>query len=322
MLESNITKYGLAVQIMTEREVFSVKGLITDIQRFSLHDGPGIRTTVFLKGCNLSCAWCHNPETIHCNPELLFYESKCIGCLHCVEVCPSGAQTTINHRHVFLRDLCIHCGQCAAVCYPGASVMAGQEITATDVLKQVLLDEAYYKQSGGGVTISGGEVLVQKDFTYEILKLCRDKNIHTAIETNLASAWENIQALVPVLDLLMLDIKHSDEREHCQWTGSGNAFVFDNLQKLSRVEIPLIIRTPVIPGVNDAEEVIRKIALFISKLPNVQYYELLKFNPLGDAKYQALGKANPFKETHLIEDEMMERLANSVHGLGVRIKIG
>ncbi len=299
-----------------------MKGLITDIQRFSLHDGPGIRTTVFLKGCNLSCAWCHNPETINIKPELLFYERKCIGCLHCVSVCPTGAQTSVNHQHLFLRDVCNHCGKCAEVCYPGASVMAGQEVTAEDVLKQILLDKTYYRESGGGVTISGGEAMVQRDFTYEVLRLCREENILTAVETNLASSWENIQSLLPVLDLFMLDIKHMDDNEHRNWTGAGNGFVLENLQKLSRVEIPLIIRTPVIPGVNDSEEVIGKIGVFISQIPNLQYYELLKFNPLGDTKYQALGKANPFKEALLIPDQIMERLANTVRGLGVAVKIG
>jgi glycyl-radical enzyme activating protein len=305
-----------------EREVFPVKGLITDIQRFSLHDGPGIRTTIFLKGCNLSCAWCHNPETINPKPELLFYESKCIGCLHCVAVCPTGAQTTINHQHVFFRDLCNHCGKCADVCYPGASVMAGQEVTVEDVLKQVLLDRTYYQESGGGVTISGGEALFQKEFTYEVLRLCRQENIHTAIETNLVSSWESIQSLLPVLDLLMFDIKHIDDNEHRNWTGAGNSYVFDNIQKLSQTEIPFIIRTPVIPGVNDSEEVVGKIGAVVSKLPNLQYYELLRFNPLGDTKYQALGRENPFKKTLLIEDEKMERLAKKVRGLGIGVKIG
>ncbi len=305
-----------------EREVFLVKGLITDIQRFSLHDGPGIRTTIFLKGCNLSCAWCHNPETINSQPELLFYESKCIGCLHCVAVCPTGAQTSVNHQHLFLPAICNHCGKCADVCYPGASVMAGQEVTAEDVFKQILLDKTYYRESGGGVTISGGEAMVQRDFTYEVLRLCREENIHTAVETNLASSWENIQSLVPVLDLFMLDIKHMDDNEHRNWTGAGNGLVLENLQKLSRVEIPLIIRTPVIPGVNDSEEVIGKIGAFISQMPNLQYYELLKFNPLGDTKYKALGKENPFKKALLISDQKMERLANTVRELGVPIKIG
>jgi glycyl-radical enzyme activating protein family len=200
--------------------------------------------------------------------------------------------------------------------------MAGQEVTAEDVLKQVLLDRTYYRESSGGITISGGEALVQKDFTFEILRLCRQENIQTAIETNLVSSWESIQPLLPVLDLIMFDIKHIDDNEHRQWTGAGNSFVFDNIQKLSQAGIPLIIRTPVIPGVNDSEEIVGKIGAAVSKLPNLQYYELLGFNPLGDAKYQALGRKNPFQEARLIEDEKMERLANTVRQLGIRVKVG
>jgi pyruvate formate lyase activating enzyme len=200
--------------------------------------------------------------------------------------------------------------------------MAGQEVTVEDVLKQVLLDRTYYQESGGGVTISGGEALFQKEFTYEVLRLCRQENIHTAIETNLVSSWESIQSLLPVLDLLMFDIKHIDDNEHRNWTGAGNSYVFDNIQKLSQTEIPFIIRTPVIPGVNDSEEVVGKIGAVVSKLPNLQYYELLRFNPLGDTKYQALGRENPFKKTLLIEDEKMERLAKKVRGLGIGVKIG
>ncbi len=297
-----------------------MKGFITDIQRFSLHDGPGIRTTVFFKGCNLNCAWCHNPETINPKPELLYYEEQCLGCGHCVPVCPTGAQRIVDGRHLFERDRCIACGRCAAVCYPGAAVLAGREVPATAVLHEILLDRTYYIRSGGGVTLSGGEVLVQKDFAREILGLCREQGILTAIETNLCAAWEDLQTMLPLTDLLLLDMKHWDAAEHRRWIGADNRLILANVRRLAQVRVPLIIRTPVIPGVNDSEAVIGDIAECIAGLPNLLYYELLRFNPLGEGKYRALGRENPFRGAAWLPDETMERLAQTAAGHGIRVK--
>ncbi len=297
-----------------------MKGIVTDVQRFSLHDGPGIRTTVFLKGCNLNCAWCHNPETIQAKPELLYYGDKCIGCLTCTEVCPTGAQRVVNGKHLFTRDICIHCGRCADVCYPGAAVMAGREIEANDILEEVELDMEYYQRSGGGVTITGGEVLAQKEFTFELLNLCRKKKIHTAIETNMASPWETIKHLLSVTDLVMLDIKHMDDGEHQKWTGKGNHLILENIRRLSKEPVALIARTPVIPGVNDQDEVIRQIGSYISPFPNLLYYELLSFNPFGDSKYGALGIENRFKTAKGTTDERMGALAETASKFGFKVK--
>ncbi|WP_243662924.1 glycyl-radical enzyme activating protein [Hydrogenispora ethanolica] len=297
-----------------------LKGLITDIQRFSLHDGPGIRTTVFFKGCNLNCAWCHNPETINPKPELLYYESQCLGCLHCIPVCPAGAQRAVDGQHRFERDRCIACGRCAAVCYPGAAVLAGREVSAQAVLEEILQDRAYYQRSGGGVTLSGGEVLVQKDFAREILALCREQGVPTAIETNLCATWEDLQTVLPLTDLLLLDVKHWDAAEHRRWTGADNRLIHENLRHLAQVQVPLIIRTPVIPGVNDSEPVIARIAECLAGLPNLLYYELLRFNPLGENKYRALGRENPFQGAAWLPEATMECLARAAEGYGIRVK--
>lgn len=299
-----------------------MKGLITDIQRFSLHDGPGIRTTVFLKGCNMACAWCHNPETIRTKPQLHFYENNCIHCLKCLEVCPTKAQKSSGKHHIFERDLCIECGACAKVCFPGAMVMSGMEMDVEDVLKEIIQDTAYYKNSGGGVTLSGGEVFMQPVFAYALLKRCKDSGISTAIETNLYASWDKIEKVLEVTDLVMADIKHMDNTSHEKWTNVGNQPVIEHIQKLSGTGIPMIIRTPVIPGVNDSASDIEKISRFLSTLPNLMYYELLNFNPLADDKYRSLAMENKFAGVKPLNTERLEELTEAAGKYNIKVRVG
>lgn len=283
-------------------------GVITHIQRFSVHDGPGIRTTVFLKGCQMHCPWCHNPETYRRQPEIQVYPQRCIGCRACAEACPQGAHEFAETGHVYHRDRCMACGACAETCYAKSLVRVGQTRTAEAVVAEVLADRPFY-QTTGGVTLSGGEPLVQAEFTQAILDLCRREGIHTAIETNLAWPWKSVAPLVPLVDLFLVDVKMMDDLEHRTWTGVSNTRTLENLRQLDSLGKTLMIRTPVMAGVNDRPEQIEAIADFLATLNNVQQYDLLPYHPLGTGKYDALGLDGPRPEFHTPSAAQLESLA-------------
>ena len=299
-----------------------MKGIITEIQRFSLHDGFGIRTTVFLKGCNMQCLWCHNPETIKRTPQLQFFPDRCIGCKKCIKNCPNGVHGVVNNNRVMKRELCTNYGRCTTECYAEALVMAGKEMKVQDVLKEIMEDYNYYIESGGGLTLSGGEPLVQKEFAYEILKSCKENGVHTAIETNISLPWDHISYVLPVTDLIMFDIKIMDDNLHKKWTGISNKQILQNAKKLSKKNIPLIARTPIIPDVNDSYEEICKIAEYISVFPNLLYYELLPYNPFGVQKYESLGIKNNMPSTKAANKKEMKRLAQIAGEYNIKIRSG
>ena len=298
-------------------------GMITDIQRFSLNDGPGIRTTVFLKGCNLHCAWCHNPETIRKKNELRVYPANCIGCGHCVPVCPSGARSIAAGVLQFDRSRCTACGACAAVCFPGALKMAGRSVSVEEVMGEILQDHAYYADSGGGVTLSGGELFCQAEFADALIDACRKEKIPVAVETNLNWQFESVRPILEKLDLIMFDVKIFDYVEHKRWTGVENAELLDNARRLDTLNRPLIARTPLIPGATDSAENIRAIAGFLRNFRNLRCYELLNFNPLGESKYRALEEKNPFVSARPLKPEALNRLREAAESVGnLTIQIG
>ncbi len=264
-------------------------GLIFDMERFSTADGPGIRTVVFFKGCNLHCYWCHNPESIRSYPELEWDPTECIGCGGCVDVCPSGAVS----GHGLERALCTRCFACTQVCPSGARKVIGTHRSLESCMKEIREDLAFYSRSGGGVTLSGGEVLLQGDFAAALLKQCRTEGIHTAVESNLCFPEDTVRKVAPWLDLAMADIKHMDTLSHKKATGQGNEKVLENLRLLDGLGIPTIVRTPIIPGFNDSEENIRATAEFLKDLKHLQYYELLSYNPMGNDKRKRLGYPVP-----------------------------
>ncbi|MCI9191783.1 MAG: glycyl-radical enzyme activating protein [Acutalibacter muris] len=299
-----------------------MKGVITEIERFSLRDGPGIRTTVFIKGCNMACKWCHNPETLQIRPQLMVYPEKCLGCGACVRACKSGARSIKDGRLRYDRALCTGCGACANSCFTGALVLSGREMTVEQVMEEILQDRAYYENSGGGVTLSGGELTTQPEFAKALLEAIKAQGISTALETNMHAPWHIYESLLPLVDLVMFDIKIFDAAAHKKWTGVGNDRILKNAKRLAESGKDFLVRTPVIPGVNDAEEEIGNIAEFVGGLGGAQYYELLLFNPLGESKYQALEADNRFKGTRPSPQDTAERLRRTAErrsGLPVRV---
>ena len=264
-------------------------GILFDIQRFAVHDGPGIRSTVFLKGCSCRCGWCHNPESLSVAPQIEFYPSRCIGCGKCFSACPKGAHIMKNDEHVIDREKCIGCGKCADTCYADALVCKGRTATLDDVLQTILADKAYYQESGGGVTISGGEPVLQSDFTLEILKACKDQGIHTAIQTAGNYPFELLESLLPYLDLVMYDMK-GFAPEIYKWHIRGNRDqIMGNLLKMDAIfEGEIAVRTPCVGTVNATAQEIEAMAKFIAPLKHLSYYQLMPYHGLGKAKYDAL----------------------------------
>lgn len=283
------------------------RGVITHIQRFSVHDGPGIRTTVFLKGCQMHCPWCHNPETYRRQAEIQVFPQRCIGCRACAVACQHAAHEFVGTDHRYHRERCVACGECVQTCYAKSLVRVGQTRTAESVVSEVLADRPFY-QPAGGVTISGGEPLLQAEFACEILRLCRREGIHTAIETNLAWAWDVVAPLVPLVDLFLVDIKIMEDAAHRTWTGASNVRTLANLRQLDALDRELVIRTPVIVGFNHRPEQIGAIADFLATLRNVRRYDLLPYHPLGSGKYEALG-LHPPPEFHAPTAAELDALA-------------
>lgn len=298
-----------------------MKGIVTDIQRFSLNDGAGIRTTVFLKGCNMRCSWCHNPETISAHSQLMFYENKCIGCGKCFQVCPQGAHKMVDGKHVIDRDLCVNCGKCAESCYAEALVMCGKLMSTDDVMKQVRQDKAYYDASHGGLTISGGEVLCNSAFAEELADRCHEEGIEVAIETNLSIPFEKVQSLFEKVDFIMCDLKIFADELHKEYTGISNKVVLENIKKLDALNKPVIVRTPLIPQVTDTKDNIRAIAEYIKSMKNLQRYELLNFNPLGEGKYRSLDKENAFEKARPLSMEALTDIIACLEEVGINYKI-
>lgn len=294
-------------------------GLVSDIQKFSLHDGPGIRTTVFMKGCNMRCLWCQNPEAISTKPQLSFYPARCIGCGTCVQVCVNGAISFQNGLQVIDQDRCDLCGVCAENCPAGAVVIIGDSRDVNDVFAEIMADLPYYRNSNGGVTISGGEPLLQTEFCTELLQRCWAAGIDTAIETSLSLPYERLESMLPWLSRVFFDIKIMDEDAHREYTGINNKVILENSIKLDHEGLPMVARTPLIPGITDSEENIRAIAEWVSKLEHLETYELLNFNPLTGAKYESIGKEFFLPGTRPLAESKVNILVDIARQAGVQV---
>ncbi|MGC9396431.1 MAG: glycyl-radical enzyme activating protein [Anaerolineae bacterium] len=310
-------------------------GYVCNIQRFSVHDGPGIRTTVFLKGCTLRCFWCHNPESIRPKPEVQFFPSRCIGCGACVEVCPESAQAFDEHgARVFYHEKCVACGKCVDVCYAEALVFTAKAMSAEAVVEEILRDRAFYENSGGGVTLSGGEPALQVEFSRDILERCRAAGVHTAIETAANVPWESLEALLPLTDLVMMDLKHMDSDKHRDATGAPNALLLANARRLVESGKPIIFRIPVIPTVNDTPEEVAAIAAYVRELRDLRVtqhdgassepasitLELLPFHRMAGDKYNSLGWDYRAANLTPPSKEQMAILTNAAQAQGVPVQ--
>jgi pyruvate formate lyase activating enzyme len=280
-------------------------GMITNIQRASLHDGPGIRTTIFLKGCTMRCKWCHNPETINPQPEIQYFANKCIGCGQCVNVCQSGARRISGGTILFTRTVCHSCCKCIEICPTKALSLSGEKVSTERVLTELLKDYPFYLATGGGVTFSGGEPLYQIDFLKALLIGCRKAKIHTAVDTAGNVPWHSFLEIIPYVDMFLFDIKTLDPSVHKQVTGVDNHRLLDNLDKLSSSGASIRIRVPVIPGVNDTRCEMEKIAAFLKDKKGVHAVDILPFHQMAQHKYDSLAQFNNYFNVTIPSAELM-----------------
>lgn len=268
--------------------------VIFDIKHFAVHDGDGIRTTVFFKGCPLRCRWCHNPEGLSFAPETAFYSHKCTGCGACAAVCPQGAHRMENGMHVFDRARCSACGACARACPAGALALYGRRVSVEELLPELLEDEAFYASSGGGVTLSGGECLCQADFCAYLLKELKKNGISTAVDTGGFVPRRAIEAVMPYTDVFLYDVKAVEPMRHKAGTGADNALILDNLRYLDSHGCASEIRFPSVPGYTDGEEA--AVRRFAAGLKHTRGVRVLAYHGYAASKYAALGKTYPMGE--------------------------
>lgn len=313
---------GREVSVVNKSAESSVQisGTIFNIQRFSVHDGPGIRTLVFLKGCPLHCLWCSNPESQNRHVSLGYTKTRCIGCNRCVETCPTGAIKNGSDGKIIERSICTLCGICAKNCCTGALEMLGENITVAEVMDEILKDSDIYRNSGGGVTIGGGEPTTQPEFAASIFRTCQSSGIHTAMETCGFAPWSVYETVLPHLNLVMYDIKHMDPDEHFRFTGQTNEKILDNLRRIAKMGKEIIIRVPLIPGINDLPENIHKMGRFLQE-NRLSELHLLPYHKLGVNKYETLGLNYQLDATVLCSDQLISEVKSTLESYNVNVTV-
>ncbi|MDR3552874.1 MAG: glycyl-radical enzyme activating protein [Clostridia bacterium] len=296
-----------------------MKGIVFNIQRFCTDDGPGIRTTVFLKGCNMSCFLCHNPESLELKPQIQFFESLCIGCGICAALCPMHAQDFTGKKTGFRRECCRGCGLCAEKCPAGALVAAGSEMDTAQVMAEIGRDAQFYENSGGGVTFSGGEPLLQRDFLKEILVCCRERGYHTALESALNVPWEAVEDLRGCVSLFLADVKLIDEERHRAATGGSNRRILENITRLARGGSEIIVRIPIIPSVNANAADMAAIADFVRGTGGIRAVELMPYHAMAQEKYTSLGRVYAGAALAPPSDECMQEIAELFRARGLNV---
>ena len=298
-----------------------VEGTVFDVQRYSLDDGPGLRTAVFLKGCPLRCAWCSNPESQRVIPELLLFATSCAACGACVDICSSKSRKLDGDHIEWDRKSCKRCGDCAEICPAHATVWSGVRRGAGDVLREALSDTAFY-EDGGGLTLTGGEPLLQPAFAEALLRLAKAEGLNTAIETTGNAPWETLETVSPYVDLWLFDLKHMDSPEHRKWTGLGNELILSNLRRLASSHAPIRVRMPLIPDVNSSEDNLRRTGEFVAQLDGgVRSLDLLPHHKLARAKYEALGQSLKFYDAGLMPDTQVEAAAELLRSYKLTVRI-
>ncbi|MGQ9616841.1 MAG: glycyl-radical enzyme activating protein [Spirochaetota bacterium] len=308
---------------VVEEVTGEIKGIIFNIQRFSLHDGPGIRTVIFFKGCPLKCKWCCNPESIELSPQLIFNPDRCLKDGRCIEVCPSGARSEKGYSI----ERCTLCGKCVDACPSGALELVGRWFSIEEVIEEVEKDRLFYESSGGGVTLSGGEPVYQKEFATSLLRRLKMLSIHTAVETSGYAPWPAIEEIIDATDLLLYDLKHMDSDMHRKFTGVPNELIFENALKASfkinsmgESNKQMIFRVPLIGGVNTDKKNIEAVAAFALKA-KVGEVHLLPYHRLGESKYRKLGKEYSF-QAFTPDDELIEEIRDILQSNNLVVKVG
>jgi len=297
-------------------------GIVFDIERFSIHDGPGIRSTVFFKGCPLSCWWCHNPESQALEQEMWYWGRRCIRCGACLEICTQSAISLSNDSMITDEALCTACGDCVQVCQAEAREMVGRQVTVAEVMAEVEKDIVFYDESGGGVTFSGGEPLMQPEFLYALLQDCKEKGIRTAVDTSGLAAWKTLQSISELADLILYDLKLMDDGKHRRFTGVSNELILSNLRSLASQGSAIAVRVPIVPGINDDRTNLLRTGEFVASLPGVPPISLLPYHKAGVDKYARLKKSYALPEIQTPSDERMAEIAAMMTRFGLTVRVG
>jgi pyruvate formate lyase activating enzyme len=300
-----------------------VRGMIFDIKRYAIHDGEGIRTTVFFKGCALRCRWCHNPESYRKEAEAALRPMRCVGCLRCVEACGHGAISEVEGRAVTDFAKCVVCGECVEVCATGAREIVGREVGVDEVMREIEKDVVFYDETGGGATFSGGEPLMQGEFLCELLRGCAEAGIGTLVDTSCYAEWEVVERASGLAGGFLCDIKHMDSEIHRQFTGVGNETILENIRRLAKAGRKIVLRMPVIAGVNDDDRNVEAVGRFAAGLNGgVERVELLVYNRGGWEKSRRMGGRYDVMDGEGVSAERMEAIAERLRGAGLDVRIG